>query len=54
MTNNIASRRVCEKSGFVDKWPNLLEDWGREVIVDKYSYKISSEEKEKILKANNN
>lgn len=49
--DNSASTNVLSKCGFEKKWVNLSEDWGFEtnVIVDKYRYKISKEEKEQLL-----
>ena len=42
MTENAASKRVLEKNGFILKWRDLSEDWGREspVIVDKFIFKV--------------
>ena len=42
MRHNTASARTVQKLGFVNKYPGLWEDWGREgpVLTDKYIYKF--------------
>ena len=47
MIENAASGKVLTNNGFIPKWKGLSEDWGRgeNVIVDKYSRKLSPEEK---------
>lgn len=45
MVNNAASERSLEKAGFRLAEPGLLEDWGKEelVEVDKFVYEASFE-----------
>ena len=47
MIENAASGKVLLKNGYIPKWRNLSEDWGRgeNVLVDKYSRKLLPEEK---------
>jgi len=42
MKHNHASACIAEKAGFVVKYPDLWEDWGREgpVLTDKYVYRF--------------
>ena len=41
MKENIASAKVLRKCGFIDRFPDLWEDWGFDhpVLTDKYMYK---------------
>ncbi len=51
MAENVASARVLEKNGFILRWSGLREDWGKDepVLVNKYMYKISPEEKRELI-----
>ena len=51
MAENAASARVLEKNGYVLRWTGLREDWGRgaPVLVNKFMYKLSPEEKARAL-----
>ena len=42
MRHNLASARTLQKLGFINKYPGLWEDWGREgpVLTDKYFYRF--------------
>ena len=55
MAENAASARVLEKNGFVLRWTGLREDWGRgaPVLVNKYMYKLSPEQKQSIIHLQN-
>ena len=48
MAENAASSRVLEKNGFALRWTGLREDWGRgePVLVNKYMYKLTPEQKQ--------
>ncbi len=51
MEENPASAKVLLKNGYEKKWTGLREDWGFDtpVLINKFRYKMSREEKEKIL-----
>ena len=53
MAENGASARVLEKNGYVLRWTGLREDWGRgePVLINKYMYKLSPEEKKKMIRS---
>ena len=53
MAENAASARVLEKNGFILRWTGLREDWGKEspVLVNKYMYKLSPEQKQAVIYA---
>ena len=53
MAENAASARVLEKNGFTLRWSGLREDWGfgEPVLINKYMFKLSPEEKQAALTA---
>ena len=55
MEDNPASAKVFLKNGYEKKWTRLREDWGfdRPVLINKFRYKLSKEEKEMLLQDEN-